>query len=115
MWAAMPLALGLLVHPPKSATFDSAAAVKRETAKLVRDVLEHTPKPVVLKLRDSVLPAVAKLADAGDNEVREAAQAALVAFAVRAGSMGILDKVRGLGSVVLAELLPAALLPGWQA
>ena len=26
--------------------------VKRETAKLVRDVLEHTPKAVVTKLRD---------------------------------------------------------------
>ncbi|PRW20522.1 microtubule associated isoform A [Chlorella sorokiniana] len=67
--------------------------VKRETAKLVRDVLEQTPKAVVTKLRDSILPACAKLAEAGDSEVREAAQAALVAFAVRAGSMGILDKV----------------------
>lgn len=67
--------------------------VKRETAKLVRDVLEQTPKAVVTKLRDSILPACAKLAEAGDSEVREAGQAALVAFAVRCGSMGILDKV----------------------
>ncbi len=43
----------------------------------------------------SILPACAKLAEAGDSEVREAGQAALVAFAVRAGSMGILDKVGG--------------------
>lgn len=55
--------------------------------------MEATPKAVVLKLRDSVLPACAKLAEAGDSEVREAGQAAMVAFAVRAGSMGILDKV----------------------
>ena len=41
-----------------------------------------------------MLPACAKLAEAGDSEVREAAQAALVAFAVRAGSMSVLDKVR---------------------
>ena len=68
-------------------------AVKRETAKLVRDVLETTPKPVLLKLRDSVLPAVAALAVAGDVDVREAGQAAMVAFAVRAGSMSILDRV----------------------
>ncbi|KAL4854812.1 hypothetical protein ACK3TF_004509 [Chlorella vulgaris] len=67
--------------------------VKRETAKLVRDVLEQTPKPVVLKLRDTVLPACAKLAAAGESDVREAGQAALVMFAVRAGSMSILDKV----------------------
>ena len=47
----------------------------------------------------SILPACAKLAEAGDSEVREAGQAALVAFAVRAGSMGILDKVGGLGGL----------------
>lgn len=43
----------------------------------------------------SILPACAKLAEAGDSEVREAGQAALVAFAVRAGSMSVLDKVSG--------------------
>lgn len=42
----------------------------------------------------SVLPACAKLAMAGDTDVREAGQAALVAFAVRSGSMSVLDKVR---------------------
>jgi len=71
-------------------------AVKRETAKLVYDLLQQTPKPVVLKLRDTVLPACAKLAGAGESDVREAGQAALVAFAVRAGSMSVLDKVGGL-------------------
>ena len=59
----------------------------------MRDVLQHTPKAVAVKLRDSVLAACAKLADAADGEVREAAQATLVAFAVRAGSMSILDRV----------------------
>ena len=61
----------------------------------MKEVLAQTPKPAVGKLRDNVLPACAKLADAGDNEVREAGQAALVAFAVRSGSMSVLDKVGG--------------------
>lgn len=67
--------------------------VKRETAKFVYDVLQQTPKAVVMKLKDSVLPAIAKLAGAGEVDVREAGQVALVAFAVRAGSMSVLDKV----------------------
>ena len=63
----------------------------------MRDVLQTTPKPVLLKLRDSVLPAVAALAVVGDSDVREAGQAAMVAFAVRAGSMSILDRVSACG------------------
>lgn len=51
--------------------------------------------PPTLPTHRSILPACAKLAEAGDSEVREAGQAALVAFAVRCGSMGILDKVGG--------------------
>jgi hypothetical protein len=69
-------------------------AVKRETANLVRGLLPATPKPEVLKLRGNVLPAVATLAMAGDSDVREAGQAAMVAFAVRVGNKSILDKVR---------------------
>lgn len=72
-------------------------AVKRETAKFVKDVLEQSPKPVVSKCAP-LLPACAKLAGAGESDVREAGQEALVAFAVRSGSMGVLDKV-GRGGV----------------
>lgn len=70
-----------------------AAAVKRETARFVKDALESTPKALLSRMRDTLLPALAKLAGAGESDVREAAQAALVAFAVRAGSMSALDKV----------------------
>ncbi|KAL4424717.1 hypothetical protein ABPG77_000060 [Micractinium sp. CCAP 211/92] len=66
--------------------------VKRETAKFVKDVLEQSPKAVVTKCAP-LLPACAKLAGAGESDVREAGQEALVAFAVRSGSMSVLDKV----------------------
>lgn len=79
--------------------------MKRETAKFVNDVLQQTPKAVVMKLRDSLLPACAKLASAGESDVREAGQTALVTFAVRSGSMSVLDKV-GAGH------LPSILV-GW--
>lgn len=66
--------------------------VKRETAKFVKDVLEQSPKAAVSKCAALLAPC-AKLAGAGESDVREAGQEALVAFAVRSGSMGVLDKV----------------------
>eukprot|EP00887_Chlorella_sp_A99_P000367 scaffold13.g367.t1 len=63
-----------------------------DTAKLVKDYLEGAPKPAVLKCKDSLLPAAAKLASDADAGIREAAQGVLVVFAIKAGGMGILDK-----------------------
>ncbi len=86
------------VASPQALSFPALLpAVKRETAKFVKDVLEHSPKAVVTKCAP-LLPACAKLAGAGESDVREAGQEALVAFAVRSGSMSVLDKVdRGRG------------------
>lgn len=78
-------------------------AVKRETANFVKDVLEQSPKAVVSKCT-SLLQPCAKLAGAGESDVREAGQAALVAFAVRSGSMSVLDKVGRDGKVAVGGL-----------
>lgn len=62
----------------------------------MKDVLEQSPKAAVSKCAALLAPC-AKLAGAGESDVREAGQEALVAFAVRSGSMGVLDKVGGEG------------------
>ncbi len=71
--------------------------VRLDTAKLARDMVSSSARSAALKVKDSVLPAAAKLSSDADGAVREEAQAVLVAFAVQAGSMSILDKVRGGG------------------
>jgi len=44
-------------------------------------------------LQGTLLPALAKLALDGDAGIRDAAQGGMVVFAVKAGSVGVLDKV----------------------
>lgn len=53
----------------------------------------------LLQLQGSLLPALAKLAGDGDANIRDAAQGAMVVFAVRVGNAGVLDKVRWTGCV----------------
>ncbi len=59
--------------------------------------------PFHLQVQGSLLPALAKLALDSDAGIRDAAQGAMVVFAVKAGNVGVLDKV---GMI--------ALLAGWH-
>jgi len=64
-----------------------------ETLKLLKGMLQDSPKPVVVRVKDVLLTPAATLAMEADSSIREAAQAVLVMFAVKAGGMSILDKV----------------------
>ena len=64
-----------------------------ETLKLLKGMLQDSPKPVVVRVKDVLLAPAATLAMEADSCIREAAQAVLVMFAVKAGGMSILDKV----------------------
>lgn len=72
----------------------STSAARLDTAKLARDSLERAPKAVVLRCKDSLLPVAGAAAADADAAIREAAQGILVVFAVKSGSMAILDKAR---------------------
>ena len=52
-----------------------------------------------MQVQGSVLPALAKLALDGDAGIRDTAQAGMVLFAAKAGSVAVLDKVRRRGRV----------------
>ena len=69
------------------------AAARLDTAKLVKDSLEQSPKAVVIKCKDSLLPVAAAACSDADASIREVAQGIVAVFAVKAGSMAIIDKV----------------------
>lgn len=53
--------------------------------------------PLAVQVQGSLLPVLANLAGDSDANIRDAAQGAMVVFAVKAGSMAVLDKVRLCG------------------
>lgn len=68
--------------------------MRLDTLRLVRDSVEGCDKAAAARVRDSLLPATAKLAPDADAGIREAAQAALVAFALKLGSYSAIQPVR---------------------
>lgn len=69
--------------------------VRLDTLRLLKDMLESTEKGSIVRVKDILLPAVAKLSGEADAGIREAAQAVLVTFSIKAGSLSVLDKVLG--------------------
>ncbi len=59
----------------------------------MQEYVEGSPKQAAAKMHAVLLPAVAKAANDPVLDVREAAMCVLVAFAMKAGSLALLDKV----------------------
>lgn len=60
--------------------------VRLDTLRLLRDMVDSTDKQQASRTKDSLIPAVVKLAPDADAAIRENAQAVLVAYALKLGS-----------------------------
>ena len=78
----------------------------------VQDFVEGSPKQAVGKMHAVLLPAVAKAANDPVPDVREAAMCVLVAFAIKAGSLALLDKVPFIHAYVAKLVAKGCCLDG---
>lgn len=65
--------------------------VRLDSVNLVREMVDLGERSIVSKCRDTILPAVAKLAADADANIREASQSALVVIALKLGSFSSIE------------------------
>ena len=67
------------------------SAVRLDTLRLLKDMVDGSDRPFVAKTKDSLIPATVKLAPDADANIRENAQAVLVAYALKLGSFNAIQ------------------------
>lgn len=68
--------------------------VRLDTLRLLKDMIDDSPKAQAQRSKDGLLPAVATSAADADGGIREAAQGVLVAYAQKLGGYNSVQSVR---------------------